>query len=451
MAMAIRQADSLFIIRYSGFLTMAHRRAAITGSGALTPIGNDAAAIWQSLRDGKSGIAPIRAFDVTAFPSRIGGEVKDFAAKKHFDNKDPNEKTVGKSLRMMARTIQLGLVASKLAMADANLKRGDYDPTRFGVVFGSSMIAIDVDDIVAPSKAASDGSERPVDLLAWGDKLETVEPTWMLKYLPNMAACHVSILHDLQGPSNSLTEDDVASMLALGEAYRHIDRGQADAFLVGGSDSKFSYLSFSRHSLFLPLSRRNEAPEKACRPFDRDRDGMVMAEGGAVLVVEELEHAKKRGANIRAEIVGYGAAFDAKRDGSGLARAIAAAFRQAGIGPEDLDHVNAHAYGVRESDAWEAQGLRSALGRHADRVPVFAGKSYTGNLGPAGGVTELIFALHALDHGALPATLNHQTPDPACPVLVHADGLRPVSKPYLLKVGYTDMGQCAAVVLRKWS
>ena len=340
---------------------MGQRRTVITGSGALTPIGGDVGEIWRALRDGASGVGPVRAFDVSRFPTRIAGEVKDFNARKHFDNKDPNEKTVGKSLRMMARTIQLGLVASKLAMADANLARGQFDPTRVGVVFGSSMIAIDVDDIVAPSKAASDGSPGPVDLLGWGDKLETVEPTWMLKYLPNMAACHVSILHDLQGPSNSLTADDVASLLAVGEAFRSVERGQADAFLVGGSDCKFSYLSLSRHALFLPLSRRNDQPEKACRPFDRDRDGMVLGEAGAVLVVEELGHAKKRGANIRAEIAGYGAAFDRSRDGSGLARAILAAFGQAGVGPEDLDHVNAHAYGVPESDAWEARGLCAAL------------------------------------------------------------------------------------------
>src|SRR5262249_43370080 len=157
-------------------------------------------------------------------------------------------------------------------------------------------------------------------------------------------------------------------------------------------------------------------------------DGMVIGEGGAVLVVEELEHAKKRGARIRAEIVGYGAAFDAKYDGSGLARAIQAAFRQAGIGPEHLDHVNAHPYRVVESDAWEAQGLRAALGHHADRIPVFAVKGYTGNLGPASGVAELVFALLALEHGALPPTLNYQTPDPACPVVVHANGMRPVTK-----------------------
>src|SRR5438128_1436540 len=152
---------------------MGRRRAVITGSGALTPIGNDAAAVWRALRDGVGGVGPFTAFDVSKFPTRIAGEVKDFTARKHFDNKDPNEKTVGKSLRMMARSIQLGLVASKLAMADAGLVRGKYDSTRFGVVFGSAMIAIDVDDVAPPSKAASDGSPGPVDLLAWGDKLET--------------------------------------------------------------------------------------------------------------------------------------------------------------------------------------------------------------------------------------------------------------------------------------
>jgi 3-oxoacyl-[acyl-carrier-protein] synthase II len=429
---------------------MSSRRAVITGYGALTPIGNDPTGIWSSLRDSRSGIAPISAFDVSNLPYRIAGEVKDFAARKYFDNKDPNEKAVGKSLKMMARTIQLGLVASKFAMENAGLKRGQYDPSRFGVEFGSAMIAIDVDDVIAPSRAASDGSSQAVNLLAWGEQLETVEPTWMLKYLPNMAACHVSVLHDLQGPSNSITEDDVASLLALGEAFRIIGRGQADAFLVGGSDSKISYLSLARHALFLPLSRRNDRPTEACRPFDQDRDGMVLGEGGAVLVVEELETAKRRGARVRAEIAGFGAAFDVKRDGSGLARAVHAAFEEAAVGQEDLDHVNAHAYGAQETDVWEARGLREALGSHADRVPVFAAKGAIGNLGPAAGLTELLFSLLACEHGAVPPTVNCPNRDEACAINVHTGGLRPVTKPYVLKVGYTDMGQCAAVVIRNW-
>ena len=430
---------------------MSFRRAVITGFGAFTPIGNDLPAIWASLSSGRSGIGPISAFDVSKLPCRIAGEIKDFVARKYFDNKDPNEKAVGKSLKMMARTIQLGLVASKFAMLDAGLKRGQYDPTRFGVEFGSAMIAIEVDDIVPPARAAFDGTDSAVNLLAWGESLETVEPTWMLKYLPNMAACHVSVLHDLQGPSNSITEDDVASLLALGEAFRLIGRGQADAFLVGGADSKISLLSLARHSLFLPLSRRNDRPAEACRPFDRDRDGMVLGEGATALVVESLDHATKRGAKVRAEIVGYGAACDAKRDGAGLARAIRGALNEANIGPDELDHVNAHAYGVPEIDVWEAIGIRQALGSAADRIPIFAAKGAVGNMGAAGSLTELLFTLLAQEYGALPPTLNCANRDPACPVSVHSNGLRPIVKPHALKVAYTDMGQCAAIVVKKWN
>src|SRR5438105_59853 len=180
---------------------MSHRRTVITGCGALTPIGNDDAAIWDALRSGRSGVGPISAFDVSRLPSRIAGEVRDFAARKHLDNKNEVEKAMGKSLKLMARTIQLGLIAAKFAMKDSGLERGQYDPKRFGIIFGSAMIAIEVDDIVAASRAALDNPAKTVDLLAWGEKgIETIEPTWMLKFLPNMAACHVSVMYDLQGP-----------------------------------------------------------------------------------------------------------------------------------------------------------------------------------------------------------------------------------------------------------
>lgn len=427
------------------------RRAVITGYGGLTPIGSDPAAVWEALSEGRSGVTNISAFDVSLLPSRIAGEIKDFVARKHFDNKNEIEKAMGKSLKLMARTIQLGLVASKIAMKDAGLARGQYDPTRFGLVFGSSMIAIDIDDIVAASRVAAEAGNGEVDLLAWGEKgIETVEPTWMLKYLPNMAACHVSVMFDLQGPSNSITEDDVASLLALGEAYRHIGREQADAFLIGGADSKISYLSLARHALFLPLSRRNEEPARACRPFDRDRDGMVLGEGAAVLVLEELDHALRRGARIRAEVLGFACACDTRRDGSGLVRAIRHALNEAGIGPGDLDHVNPQGYGVPELDAYEAQAIRTAMGNAADHVPVFASKGFTGNMGPAAGAAELMLGVMAGEKGVLPASLNCDHPDATCPVRVHAQGTRAFQKPCWLKLAYTDMGQCAAAVLRRW-
>ncbi|MFL5340406.1 MAG: beta-ketoacyl-[acyl-carrier-protein] synthase family protein [Gemmataceae bacterium] len=427
------------------------RRVVITGGAAFTPIGTDAAAIWESLRAGRGGVAPIRAFDAARLPCRVAGEIPDFVARTYFSNKDPAEKQMGRSLRLMSRTVQLGLVAAKFAMQDAGLVRGQYDSTRFGVEFGCLMIAVEVDELVPAARAAVASPDAPVNFQEWGARgLDTIEPTWMLKFLPNMPACHVSVLYDLQGPSNSITSGDVASLLALGEALRIIGRGQADAFLVGGCDSRVSQLAYSRNNLFQPLSKRNDEPARACRPFDKDRDGTVLGEGAGVVVLEELEHARKRGAKIRAEVAGFGAAFDARRDGSGLARAIQAALADANIGPEELDHVHAQGYGVPQADHWEAAGIRSALGAAADRVPVFAAKGYIGNLGAAAGIVELFLSLLSLDHGELPSTLNCDSPDPACPVVIHNKGLRTITRPYMLKLGFTDMGQCAAAVLRKW-
>jgi 3-oxoacyl-[acyl-carrier-protein] synthase II len=263
-----------------------------------------------------------------------------------------------------------------------------------------------------------------------------------------MLACHVSILHNAQGPNNSITESDVASLLALGEAYRVLGRDAADFFLVGGAESKINPLSMARQCLFEPLSRRNDDPGHACRPFDRRRDGLVVGEGAGVLVLEELSHAQARGARIYAEVAGFGASFDRGRTGAGLARAARTALAEAGIGPGDLDHVNAHGLSTVEADAMEARGLSEALG--GVRVPVLAAKSYFGNLGAGGGTTELAASLLALHHALVPPTLNYEEPDPACPVAVLAGEGRPAEKPYVLKVGFTPMGQCAAVVCRRW-
>jgi 3-oxoacyl-[acyl-carrier-protein] synthase II len=271
----------------------------------------------------------------------------------------------------------------------------------------------------------------------------------MLKYLPNMPACHISILHDARGPNNTITESDVAGLLAVGEAFRILGRDQADFLLVGGAESKINPLSMVRQCLFEHLSRRNDDPERACRPFDRARDGLVVGEGSTVFTVESLEHARKRGARIYAEVAGFGASFDRRLDGDGVARAARAALAEAGVGPEDVDHVNAHGLSDREADVMEARGLQQLFGDCSPAVPVFAPKSYFGNLGAGGGTTELAASLLALEHGVVPATLNYEEPDPECPVSV-ASAPRPVARPYVLKVGFTKMGQCGAVVIRKW-
>jgi 3-oxoacyl-[acyl-carrier-protein] synthase II len=272
----------------------------------------------------------------------------------------------------------------------------------------------------------------------------------MLKYLPNMPACHISIMHNAQGPNNTITESDVAGLLALGEAFRITLRNQADFFLVGGAESRINPLSMVRQCLFQPLSKQNENPAQACRPFDRRRDGMVLGEGSSVLVLEELEHARRRGAKIYGEFVGFGAAFDRGLTGRGMARAIRAALKEAEIQPDQIDHINASGSGTIPGDVWEARGIDEVFGSCRPSVPVFAAKTYIGNLGAGSAPTEIVASLLAFEHGQLPATLNYQEPDPACPVTVSAGSLRPVQKPYFLKTGYTELGQCAAAVFRKW-
>jgi 3-oxoacyl-[acyl-carrier-protein] synthase II len=267
----------------------------------------------------------------------------------------------------------------------------------------------------------------------------------MLKSLPNMLACHVSILHDAQGPNNTITEGDVASLLALGEAYRVLRRDQADIFLVGGGDSKVNPLSMIRQFMFGHLSAANDQPSEACRPFDRRRDGLVIGEGAGVLVVEELAHARRRGATIYGEIVGFGSAFDRGLTGAGLARAMGTALSQAGVTPADIDHVNAHGLGSPRFDAAEAKAIAEIFGPGG--VPVWGIKSNIGNLGAACGATELAASLLAMKSGIVPATRNYAEPDPACPVAV-TTATREVNKPFFVKLGFTDMGQCAAVVVQ---
>jgi 3-oxoacyl-[acyl-carrier-protein] synthase II len=421
------------------------RRAVLTGVGVVTPLGGDAAAFWAALRARRSGVRAIQSFDPSGLPTRIAGEVPDFDAKNYIDKKDR------KSLKVMARSIQLAVAAAQAALDDSGVQQEALDSTRFGVACGAGLIATELEELASAAQLSVTGPINRVDLEKWGQEgLAVMPPLWMLKYLPNMLACHISILHNAQGPNNTVTEGDVSSLLALGEACRIVVRDQADFFLVGGADSKVNPLSLVRQALFQKLSQRNAEPEKASRPFDRRRDGMVIGEGAGLFVLEELGHARQRGARIYAEVVGFGAAFDRDRTGAGLARAARAALNEAGIGPEDVDHVNAHGLSTPEGDIWEARGLHEVFGASRPPVPVFAPKSYLGNLGAGSGSAELTASLLALVHGELPPTLNYEELDPDCPVQVSAGAVRPVTKPHVLKVGYTDLGQCAAVVVRKW-
>jgi 3-oxoacyl-[acyl-carrier-protein] synthase II len=391
--------------------------------------------------NGRSGVRTLSLFDASGYSVNFGGELPGFEAKSFFEKKDR------KSLKMMARSIQIGVGCANECVKGMGLDRSKLDSTRFGVEFGSSLIPTEVDDLITPSGIACQRGSTEVDLKKWGtESIPSMPPLWMLKFLPNMVACHVSILHDAQGPNNSITETDAAGLLAIGEAYRILRRDQADFFLTGASDSKLNILSVARHCLFSGLSKRSNDPAAACRPFEKNRDGWVISEGAGVLALEDLEHAKNRGAKIFGELVGFGSAFDRDLDGSGIARAINLALKQAGIGPDAIDHVNAHGESTVEGDVWEAKGIRAIFG--AD-MPVFAPKSHLGNMSSAGGPVELIASLLALDRGVLPATLNYDTPDPECPVNVLREA-RPVTKEHALKLSVTELGQVAAAVIRKW-
>jgi 3-oxoacyl-[acyl-carrier-protein] synthase II len=285
-------------------------------------------------------------------------------------------------------------------------------------------------------------------MAVWGSEgLNEVPPLWMLKYLPNMPACHASIIYDIQGPSNTQIPGDTAGAVALGEALRIIRRGAADVMLVGGSEAKVHPLSLSRFNLFAQFSRRNNDPEGAIRPFDRDRDGTAPGEGVAAFTLEDLDRALSRKAKIYGEVLSVASGVDRGLTGRGLARVIQNALTAADIQPCDVDHVNAHGLGTTNGDAFEARGIAEVFGKS---VQVFAPLSRFGNLGAGSALLELACSVLALQHGQLPGTLNHQKPDPACPVSVHTGTPRPIAKPYAVKLSYTELGQCAAVVIRKW-
>ncbi|MBV9125728.1 MAG: beta-ketoacyl-[acyl-carrier-protein] synthase family protein, partial [Planctomycetes bacterium] len=245
------------------------RRAVLTGLGIISPIGSDLPSAWQSLAAGRGGIQPIRNFDPSGLPVQFAGEIPDFDAKNYIDKKER------KGLRVMARTIQLAVAAAQLAMDDSAVNKEQLDPTRFGVDFGAGLIATELEELAVAAQLTANGQPGSIDMDKWGEQgLPTIPPLWMLKYLPNMLACHVSILHNAQGPNNTITGTDIASLQALGEAYRILARDQADFFLVGGAESKLNPLSLVRQCLFEHLSHHNEEPAKACRPFDRQRDGL---------------------------------------------------------------------------------------------------------------------------------------------------------------------------------
>jgi 3-oxoacyl-[acyl-carrier-protein] synthase II len=425
------------------------RRVVITGIGLISPLGIGPEANWAALAEGRGAVAPIRAFPVDAPINSAVGEVS------HFDPKSlalpQHKRALTKSLKYMARDIQLAVAAAELAFSDAGLVGANVDPTRIGIDLGAGLISTELDELAPAINHAYQGGGS-FDFQTWGKSgIPQITPIWLLKYLPNMLACHISILNDCQGPSNSITEGEAASLLALGEAYRIIARGRADVMVTGGADSKIHPLSIIRANLMGSLSTWDGDPSGSCRPFDSDRSGWVGGEGAGILIIEELEHAQKRGARIYGEVLGFGSACDASPDGGidpngvGLELAMKSALRDASLRPAEMGHVNAHGAGTVTSDLAEARALARLFG--AREVPVTALKGYMGNLASGCGAVELIQSLLGVARGLLPTVLNCDTPDPQVELDLVLDSPRPVDNRYILKNSLTRMGQAASVVI----
>ncbi len=374
-----------------------HRRVVITGLGAITPLGNSPSEFWQGLLAGRSGIGPITHFDASRHECRIAGEVKGFDPLDYLDRKD---------VKRTDRFVHLALAATQQALEDAQFRITELNAEQVGVILGTGIGGIRVLE-----------EQQTIYLQKGPDRCS---PFMVPMMIANMAAGHVAIHFGAKGPNSCTVTACASGSNAIGDAFRLIQRGEVQVAITGGTEAAVTPLSVAGFSAMKALSTRNDAPEQACRPFDRDRDGFVMGEGAGILLLEELEHARARGAKIYAEIVGYGLTCDAHHitnpapAGEGAARAMRLALKDAGIRPEEVQHINAHATSTPVGDVAEVQAIRTVFGEHAPRLAISATKSMTGHLlGGAGGVATVATAL-AIHHGWVPPTLNLDNLDPEC-------------------------------------
>jgi 3-oxoacyl-[acyl-carrier-protein] synthase II len=426
------------------------RRVAITGLGLVTPLGSSPEKVWACLAEGRGMVRPLESFRVAGLPNDVGAEIRDFDLKKYSLPKFWN--ALRKTKKYLARDIQLAVAAAQLAVLDAGLIDGGVDPTRIGIDLGAGLISSELDEL-APAIAQAYAGGKSFDFQEWGrESIEMIEPIWLLKYLPNMLACHISILIDCQGPSNTITEADASSNLAIAEAARIIARGRADVMITGGADSKIHPLSLVRMSLFETMSHWKGDPSQACRPFDRHRDGWVPGEGAGIVILEEWSHAQRRGARILGEVLGGGSGCDAMPaggldpDGGGTEIAITAALEEAGLAPAAVGHVNAHGSAGLVSDLGESRAIGRIFGPSG--IPVTALKGYVGNLASGCGAVDLIASLIGVNRGKIPPTLNCDEVDPEMDLDVVIKSPRPTQNPTFVTTNLTPNGQAAAVVVR---
>ncbi len=427
------------------------RRVVVTGLGVIAPNGIGRKAFWSSCTAGKSGVGEIRSFDASSHPVQIAAEVRDFDVTPHVPAAQR------KSIKIMSRAMKFAVGAADLAIQDSGLELDRENPEQIGVVMGTGLVPMDLPEVV-PSLINSCDEEGHFQTARLGRQGGgALVPLWILKYLPNMVAAHISMALNAQGPNSTITTACVAGTQAVGEAFRLIGRGDADIMLAGGADSRIDPLLLLAYTSLGALSRGNRPPEQVSRPFDGERDGFVLGEGAGVLVLEELERARKRNAQIYAEVLGLGSSFDAyavtKPDPTarGAARAIQWALREARVDPRDVDYVNAHGTSTRLNDLMETQAVKQVFGENARSLPVSSIKSMIGHLIGAAGAVEAVALALSLHEGVLPPTINQTHPDPECDLDYVPNVAREKSVRTAVSTSFGFGGQNAALVMRSFN
>jgi 3-oxoacyl-[acyl-carrier-protein] synthase II len=409
------------------------RRVVITGMGAITPLGQSVEEFWENLVDGRSGVGPMTLCDTTGYTCKISAEVKDWQPERFLDRREA---------RRMARFSQFAVASAIQATADAALDLDAEDRTRVGVLIGNG-------------NGGYPNIEEAVRTIVERGGMR-IDPLFMPKSLPNMAAAQISLQLGLKGYSNTTTTACAAATQAIGEAADIIRRGRADVILGGGAEAGISQLGLGAFAVMRAMSTRNDDPQHASRPFDLDRDGFIPAEGAATFVLESLEHAQARGARILAEVAGYAACADAYHivvpcaDGEGASRAMRWAMEDAGVTPDAIDYINAHGTSTPLNDASETIAIKAAFGERAYQIPISSTKSMIGHALGASGALELVACVKTLESGLIHPTANLEKPDPQCDLDYVPNTARRADVRTVLKNSFGFGGQNACLILRRF-
>ncbi len=423
-------------------------RVVITGIGIVAPNGIGRREFSEAIFQGRSGVDYIQSFDTTGLNIKIAGEVKNFDVLPYLGEHKKN-------LKLMSRAVRFAVGAAAMAVDDSGLDTGKLDPGRLGVCMGAGITPIDVGELVPPI-LRSVGEDGTFDIGRFAQaRSESIFPLWLLQHLPNMAAAHISILHHAMGPNNTIVTACAAGTQAVGEAFRLIARGDADVMLAGGCDSRLDPQLLVAYSAMKAVSQSMRPPAEVSRPFDAERDGFVLGEGAAVLLMESYERARRRGATMYAEITGYGSSFDAfgitrpEPEGRGAALSMSSALREARLDPADIDYINAHGTSTKLNDLMETVAVKRVFGHRAGSIPMSSQKSMIGHLIGASGAVEAAATALSIERGVVPPTINLATPDPECDLDYVPNTSREMPLQTALSNSFGFGGQNASLVMTR--